>query len=111
MSCPIVERLFSCGNEIMTWYVLLLFHYYHFSVAFILVSGVVQAIGTERRFIIIKVVVVVLVSVFSVLFSSLSTNTPNYSLVLIVSACMLVRRAKFCKTFVHIVACKIINIT
>jgi hypothetical protein len=109
MSCCIVERLFSCGNEIMTWYVLLLFHYYHFSVAFILVLGVVQVIGTERRFIIIKVVV--LVSVFSVLFSSLSTNTPNYSLVLIVSACMLVRRANFCKNFVHIVACKIINIT
>ena len=57
--------MFSCGNEIMTWYVLLLFHYYHFSVAFVLVLGVVQAIGTERRVIIIEVVVV-LVSLFSV---------------------------------------------
>lgn len=54
MSCRIVERLFSCGNEIMTWYVLLLFHYYHFSVAFILVLGVVQVIGRERRLLLLK---------------------------------------------------------
>ena len=59
--------MFSCGNEIMTWYVLLLFHYYHFSVAFALVLGEVQAIGKERRFIIIIIIkVVVLSSLFSV---------------------------------------------
>jgi hypothetical protein len=58
--------LFSCGNEIMTWYVLLLFHYYHLSVAFVLVLGEVQAIGKERRFIIIIIKVVVLSSLFSV---------------------------------------------
>ena len=51
----------------MTWYVLLLFHYYHFSVAFALVLGEVQAIGKERRFIIIIIIkVVVLSSLFSV---------------------------------------------
>ena len=51
----------------MTWYVLLLFHYYHLSVAFVLVLGEVQAIGKERRFIIIIIIkVVVLSSLFSV---------------------------------------------
>ena len=100
----------------MTWYVLLLFHYYHFSVAFVLVLGEVQAIGKERRFIIIIIIIIIIkVVVLSLYFLfNLAPCQPihqNYLLALIVTTYIHVHIPNFSSNVTCRIACIMIYIT